>query len=162
MTKGKSKGAGACKLTWADKYRQFFEDAKKLLAEGLSLFIMNPDTPFMLDTDASDYAICAVLHQFDTDGTRTGEKGKAFPVSFFSRKLSAGQLNWSPREKDCYPIVSALHKWSDWIGLNPVDVKTDHQSLQPWKRKLLEGKVGGTNYSATLTSPLPTCLTSKT
>ena len=43
---------------------------------------MNPDAPFMLETDASDYAIGAVLHQFDTDGTRTGEKGKAFTVSF--------------------------------------------------------------------------------
>ena len=44
---------------------------------------MNPDAPFMLEMDASDYAIGAVLHQFDTDGTRTGEKGKVFPVSFF-------------------------------------------------------------------------------
>ena len=54
------------------------------------MFIMNQDVPFMLETDASDYAIGAVLHQFDTDGTSTGEKGKAFPVSFFSRKLLAG------------------------------------------------------------------------
>ena len=93
VPKGKSKGAGARKLSWTDNSRQSFEDTKKLLAEGLSLFIMNPDAPFFLETDASDYAIGAVLHQFDTHGTRTGEKGKAFPVFFFSRKLSAGQLN---------------------------------------------------------------------
>ena len=93
LQEGKSKGAGARKLTWTDKSRQSFDYTKKLLAEGLSLFIMNPDAPFMLETDACDYAIGAVLHQFDTDGTRTGKKGKAFPFSFFSRKLSAGQLN---------------------------------------------------------------------
>ena len=129
VPQGKSKGAGARKLTLTDKSRQSFEDTKKLLAEGLSLFIMKPDAPFMLETDASDCAIGAVLHQLDTDGTRKGEKGKAFPVSFFSRKLSAGQLNWSLCEKECYAIVSALHEWSDWTGLNLVDVKTNHQSL---------------------------------
>ena len=90
VPKGKSKGADARKLTWTDKSRQSFEDTKKLLAEGLSLFILNPDARFLLETDASDYAIGAVLHQFDTDGTRTGKKCKAFPVSFFSRKLAAG------------------------------------------------------------------------
>ena len=110
---GKSKGAGARKLAWTDKSCQSFEDTKKLLDEGLSLFIMNLVAPFMSETDASDYAIGAVLHQFDTDGIRTGEKGKAFPVSFFSQKLPAGQVNWNPREKKCYAIVSAPHKWSD-------------------------------------------------
>ena len=51
---GKSKGAGARKLAWTDKSRQSFEDTKKLLAEELSLLTMNPDAPFMLETDASD------------------------------------------------------------------------------------------------------------
>ena len=142
VPKGKSKGAGARKLAWTDKSRQSLEGTRKVLVEGLSLLIMNPDAPFMLETDASNYAIGAVLHQFDTDGSNTGEKGRAFPVSFFSRKLSAGQLNWSPRDKECYAIVSALHKWSDWIGLNQVDVKTDHQSLQSWSRELMDKASG--------------------
>ena len=96
----------------------------------------------MLESESSDYAIAAVPHQFYTDETRTGEKGKAFPASFFSRKLSAGQLNWSPREKECYAIASALHKWSDWIGLIPVDVETHHQSLQSWNRELMDTASG--------------------
>ena len=52
VRKGKSKGAGARKLAWTDKSSQSFEDNKKLLAEELSLFIMDPDAPFMLETDA--------------------------------------------------------------------------------------------------------------
>ena len=45
VPKGKSKGAGARKLAWTDKSGQSFEDTKKLLTEGLSLFIMSPDAP---------------------------------------------------------------------------------------------------------------------
>ena len=38
--------------------------------------------------------------------------------------------------------MSALHKWSDWIGLSPVDVKTDHQSLQSWNWELMDTASG--------------------
>ena len=54
------------------------------------------------------------------------------PVGFFSRKLANGKLNWTPREKDTYVVVSALRKWASWIGLQPVLITTDHKSLEDW------------------------------
>ncbi len=53
-------------------------------------------------------------------------------ANMFSRKLGQSQLNWTPREKETYAIVAALHKWSGWVGLQPVLVKTDHRSLKHW------------------------------
>ena len=85
--------------------------------DGLSLFILNPDKPFFLRTDASNYAIGAVLEQVDTDGSITGKAGQHYPIAFWSRKLAHAQLNWSPREKECYAILGALIKWAGWIGL---------------------------------------------
>ena len=54
------------------------------------------------------------------------------PLPVFSRKLSGSQLNWSPREKECYAIVAALLKWHGWVGNKRVEVRMDHRSLENW------------------------------
>jgi hypothetical protein len=130
------------KLVWTDEAEEAFIATKKLLTARLELFVVDPDKPFLLETDASDFAIGATLKQFDADGSQTGTKGAAYPVAFFSRKLQQSQQNWSPREKECYAIVSALYKWDNWIGLQPVDVLTDHHSLQAWHSELVDTPSG--------------------
>ena len=101
---------------------------KKVLTSNLELFRIDPDAPFILRTDASDRAIGAVLEQ---ERMIQGELQKV-PVGFFSRKLAKSQLNWTPREKETYAVVSALRKWAGWIGLQPVLITTDHKSLEDW------------------------------
>ena len=64
------------------------------------------------------------------------------PVSFFSRKLSKHQLNWTPREKETYAVVSALRKWEGWIGLQPVLVTTDHRSLEDLVKEKMDTPSG--------------------
>ena len=52
-------------------------------------------------------------------------------MAFWSRVLAAGQQRtWTPREKEGNAIVCALYKWAGRIGLQPLTVCTDHQSLQ--------------------------------
>ena len=80
----------------------------------------------MLRTDASDYAVGAVLEQ-------VRDYGSHVPVAFGSRILAEGQRRtWTAREKETFAIVCALRKWSSHIGLQPVVVCTDHQSIQSW------------------------------
>ena len=85
---------------------------------------MQVDKPFILETDASRYAVGAVLKQ-EQDGTEV-------PIAFCSRKLTKTQRNWAPREQETYAIIMALRKWSGWIGYQPVVVKTDHKFLENW------------------------------
>ena len=61
-----------------------------------------------------------------------GPDGALRPLAFVSRKLSGSQLNWSPREKECYNIVAALLKWHAWVGKKRVEVRRDHRSLENW------------------------------
>ena len=57
-------------------------------------------------------------------------------MAFWSRSLADGQRRtWTVREKETYAIVCALRKWSGHIGLQPVVVCTDHQSLQSWHKE---------------------------
>ena len=117
------------KLAWTTEAEETFDKLKERLLGQLGLFLVDPDTGFVLRTDASEYAVGAVLEQVRGDGTHV-------PVAFWSRVLAEGQCRtWTAREKETYAIVCALRKWSGHIGLQPVVVCTDHQSLQSWHKE---------------------------
>ena len=97
---------------------------------------MDPDKGFVPRTHASDYAVRAVPEQVQDDGSHV-------PVAFRSRILAEGQRRtWTAREKETYAIVCALRKWSGHIGLQPVVVCTDHQSLQSWHKEHIDTPSG--------------------
>ena len=125
-------------LVWKESEKESFEELKKVLASELELFRVDPDLPFVMDTDASDKAIGAVLQQHK----EIGGQMVLVPVGFFSRKLAKSQLNWTPREKETYAIVSALRKWAGWIGLQPLLIRTDHKSLEDWVKEKMDTPSG--------------------
>lgn len=65
---------------WKESEKEAFEKVKAVLAQKLELFVVDPDKPFVLRTDASDKAIGAVLEQYRelTPGHTT-----LVPVAFF-------------------------------------------------------------------------------
>ena len=102
----------------------------------MGLHLVDPDRGFFLRTDASDYAIGAVLEKVLDDGRHV-------PVAFWSRVLAEGQrLTWTRREKKAYAIVMALRKWAGYIALHPVRVCRDHQSLQSWHKGYVDTPSG--------------------
>ena len=115
-------------LAWTPEAEDAFSRLKERLLGQLGLFLVDPDKGFVLRTDASDYAVGAVLEQVRDDGSQV-------LVAFWSRILAEGQhRTWTAREKETYAIVCALRKRSGHIGLQPVVVCTDHQSLQSWHK----------------------------
>ena len=126
MWKFDGRKGGKKKLAWTPEAEDALSCLKERLLGQLGLFLVDPDKGFVLRTDASDYAVGAVLEQIRDDGSHV-------PVAFWSRILAEGQRRtWTTREKETYAIVCALRKWSGHIGLQPVVVCTDHQSLQSW------------------------------
>ena len=124
------------KLAWTPEAEDAFSCLKERLLGQLRLFLVVPDKGFVLRTDASDYAVGAVLEQVRDDGSHV-------PVAFWSRILAEGQRRtWTAREKETYAIVCALGKWSGHIRLQPVVVCTDHQSLQSWHKEHVDTPSG--------------------
>ena len=111
-------------IVWTEEEKLAFENVKQALTKSLELFQVEPDKPFRMQTDASNYAVGGVLEQ--------ERGGKWVPVSFYSRKLTGSQKNWSVTEKETYAIVACLWKWSGWIGHSQVDIITGHKALEKW------------------------------
>ena len=123
-------------LVWNAESDRAFEGMKQALLSAVGLHLVDPDRGFVLLTDASDYAVGALLEQVLDDGRHV-------PVAFWSRVLAEGQRRtWRPQEKEAYAIVMALRKWAGYIALHPVTVCTDHQSLQSWLKEHVDTPSG--------------------
>ena len=134
--RGETKKGSKKALVWNEESDRPFQGMKQALLSAVGLHLVDPDRGFVLRTNASDYAIGAVLEQVLDDGRHV-------PVAFWSRVLAEGQRRtWTPREKDAYAIVMGLRKLAGHIALHPVNVCTDHQSLQPWHKEHMDTPSG--------------------
>ena len=123
-------------VVWNDESDRALEGMKQALISAVGLHLLDPDRGFILRTDASNYAVGAVLEQVLDDG-------RQLPMAFWSRILAEGQRRtWTPREKEAYAIVMALRKWAGYIAHHPVTVCTDHQSLQAWHKEHVDTPSG--------------------
>ena len=85
----------------------------------------NFDKKFTLKTDASKYAIGAVLEQED-------DKGRMRPVSFYSRGMTDAESNYKIFDKEMLAVIAALQHWKHLIFKPkiPLEIITDHSALQ--------------------------------
>ena len=114
------------RVKWTDECEEAFHHLKAALCEVATLHVPKFDRPFYIRTEASRYAIGAVLEQVDE------ATGDHYPLAFWSRKLAPRQMQWSPREQETYAIICALKNYQSWVGTNRVEVLTDHRSLEYW------------------------------
>lgn len=99
-----------------------FNELKTLLMSSEVLAFPDFDQPFNLTTDASNYAIGAVLSQ-DFTGTDR-------PIAFISRSLKKAEENYATNEKEMLAIVWALDNLRSYLyGAKKVKIYTDHQPL---------------------------------
>ncbi|MBW0573187.1 hypothetical protein O181_112902 [Austropuccinia psidii MF-1] len=84
----------------------------------------NPPLKAIVETDASDYALGAVLSQVNDSGKN--------PIAFYSFKYLPAELNYETHDKELLGIFWALKCWRAFLLSlsNPFEVFTDHSSLQ--------------------------------
>jgi len=112
---------------WTDETQQSFEELKKALLDVDTLAYPTPGIPCILDPDASDVAVEAVLSQV-MDGV---EK----PIAYFSRVLNGTQGNYSPTRRELLAVITSLQHFRHYLLGNKVILRTDHHSLN-WLRAL--------------------------
>jgi len=93
------------RFEWTEEAQQVFEALKKALVEATSLAFPLPQEPCILDTDASDVALGAVLSQ-KIDGVKR-------PIAFFSRVMNSTQRNYCTTRRELLAVISALQHLID-------------------------------------------------
>ena len=105
-----------------------FQELKKEIASS-ALSSPDPNTPFVVETDASDFAIGATLNQ----------KGR--PVAFFSRTLNQSECGLHPVEKEAYAIVESLEAWKHFLLGQHFKLITDQRSVSFMFNQKIHGKI---------------------
>ena len=101
------------------------EDLKQALLDVHTLAYPTPGIPCILDTDASDVAVGAVLSRV-IDGV---EK----PIAYFLIVLNGTQRNYCPTRRELLAVITSLQHFRHYLLGNKVILRTDHHSLK-WLR----------------------------
>lgn len=117
--KGKEK-KGA--IVWNDKCQAAFETLKEKLTDKPVLFAPDFEKPFIVQTDASDVGMGAVLSQVD-------ERGEEHPIVYLSKKFSDVERRYGTTEKECASIVFAIKRLHYYLDGRSFTVVTDHNPL---------------------------------
>lgn len=103
---------------WTPSVQEAFDLLKTALIQAPVLAIPDFSKPFVVETDASDYGIGAVLMQ------------EGHPISYLSQPLSARNTALSTYEKECMAVLLAIEKWRSYLLGQEFVIRTDHRSLQ--------------------------------
>uniref|UniRef100_W5NNB8 Reverse transcriptase RNase H-like domain-containing protein n=1 Tax=Lepisosteus oculatus TaxID=7918 RepID=W5NNB8_LEPOC len=109
------------KIKWTDLEERAFQDLKAALTSQHVLQVPDFSKPFMVQTDASDTGIGAILSQ-DFEGLE-------HPILYISRKLNPAEKHYSTIEKECLAIKWALDYLKYYLLGRQFILYTDHAPL---------------------------------
>lgn len=104
------------------EYLSCFNMCKNLLINEPILQYPDFSQPFVITTDASNYAIGAILSQ--------GKIGNDLPISYASRTLNSSETKYSTTEKELLAVVWAVKYFRPYIFGRKFKIVTDHKPLQ--------------------------------
>lgn len=113
---------GNVDFEWTPDAQKAFEQLQDLTTSAPVLRPFDKRYPIYVSTDASGYAVGAVLEQDDGRGRR--------PVAYFSLTLNIHEQRYSIRERELLAVVQAIRHWRCYLYGRPFEVHTDHESLR--------------------------------
>jgi len=105
--------------------RRAFNTLKQAFTSAPILTHWVPDAQLVVETDASDYALAAILSIMTKDN-------EIHPVAFHSRMFSATELNYDVHDKELLAIFEAFKMWRHYLegSASLIDVVTNHKNLE--------------------------------
>jgi len=110
------------KFVWGDAQEDAFLGLKRAFTQTPVLRYPRAKGKFILDTDASGFAISGVLSQV--------QDGVEVPLSFASNKLNKAQRNYCTTKRELMAIVVYSRKWKHFLIGSDFMIRTDHHSLR--------------------------------
>ena len=120
---------------WTRECEHSFENLRQNLVSAPVLAFPDCSRPFILDTDASDSGIGAVLSQVQDDGTER-------VIAYASRTLSKAERRYCVTRRELLAAVVFIRQFRSYLLGNKFTLRTDHGSLRwLWNFKQPEGQL---------------------
>ncbi|CAI5465667.1 unnamed protein product [Closterium sp. Yama58-4] len=107
---------------WDTPHQQAMEQLQTALTTAPVLILPDPDKDYVVEADASDQAVGAVLMQDHGRGLQ--------PIAYLSKKLHGAELNYPIHDKEALAIIVAFKAWWCYLEGAKTTVYTDHCSLK--------------------------------
>ena len=110
---------------WTKECQNAFDTLKTRLTEApiLAYPSMDPDAKYILDTDASNFGIGAVLSQVQDGVERV--------IAYASQTLSRSQRNYCTTYRELLAVVTFVKYFRHYLlGVDSFTIRTDHSSLR--------------------------------
>jgi transposase InsO family protein len=117
------------RFKWSPECHKSFETLKKALTESPVLTLPSDTGAYVLDTDACDHGIGAVLS--------LGVDGVEKPVAYASRTYGKSEKNYCVTRKELLAVVHFVKYFKQYLLGRHFRVRTDHAALQ-WLRRTPE------------------------
>jgi len=110
---------------WNAEADAAFAELKKRFTTAPILAHFDSAKEVIIETDASDFVIGAILSQRD-------EERRLHPVAFHSRKFQPAEINYKIYDKELLAVVDAFKHWRRYCegATHQVQVYSDHQNLE--------------------------------
>jgi hypothetical protein len=102
---------------WNDEDQHAFEVLKQAMTTTPVLALPDFTQPFIVETDACDQGIGAILLQHDQ------------PVAFLSKALTGQHKHLSIYDKEFLALIMAVEKWRQYLQHQEFIIRTDRKSL---------------------------------
>ena len=96
-------------FAWSPEAETAFPALKELFTSASVLHHPDPSLQFVVEVDASDTGVGAVLSQ------RAPKNQKLHPCVLLSRRLSPAERNYDVGNRELLAVVIALNEWRHWL-----------------------------------------------
>eukprot|EP00253_Pinus_taeda_P018627 PITA_18627 len=99
---------------WGGKHQKAFETLKEKISTTPVIALPDLQRPFEIQTDASDYAVGAVLTQHSK------------PICYHSETFNPAIVKYPTYDKELYALVQSVKKWKHYLMGKETVIHTDH------------------------------------
>ena len=118
------------KWQWNEEQENAFKELKSALSKAPVLRPPQWGKLWIIDCDASNTAVGAVLSQEEPD---TGDE---HPIYYYSRLLNAAEKNYSTTDRECLAVIAAVKKFRVYVLGAPLMIRTDHTAVRQLLNKV--------------------------
>jgi hypothetical protein len=112
-------------FSWTDAAQVAFDKLKQAMSTTLVLAFSNFSKEFVVETDACETGIGAVLSQ------------EGHPIVYFSKGLSVNNQKLSIYEKKFLAVLMTVDKWRSYLHKNSFVIRMNYQSLSSARSNII-------------------------